>query len=159
MRAFDLGADLASESEAGNLQSSAVFRNLTSAFPHERGIVQRTFAGDDQIGGTQMPVQVRLAREQFKTGDESRAQKRQQAKAQPACRASTGNDCKVMTESPAGDPRQLFQAGFGQLEIFRAQSLLRSINPRGAAFPEQWILHIHGHDQSLEPAPPPGEEI
>src|SRR5262245_28531396 len=76
--------DRSRQSDARNLLLATALRDSSDSFSHQRGSIEASFTGDDEIGGTQSLRKFREAREQFKSGFQPRAHKRHQSEAESA---------------------------------------------------------------------------
>src|ERR1051326_3234820 len=84
--ALDAGSHRPGQSDAGNSQFAAALHDLTDPFAHERGVVNRSFPSDDQVGRLKTMVKVCISAKQSESWLKSRAEECQQAESQPARR-------------------------------------------------------------------------
>src|ERR1022692_841202 len=139
------------KSETGSFQLPTTPCNFSSALAHQRGLIQLSFAGDNQIYRTQSLIQIRQSREKIEAGFESPAEKCEQAKSKPTGRTCAGNSREIFAGIFLNSSRQSAQRASRRLKIKRAQSFLWSVNPCRPANAEQRILHVHGHNQFVKP--------
>ena len=136
----------AGDSDTGDFHVPAQARQLSNAFAHQSLLIERTFAGENQVCFLKTLLQICSARENFKTRFRCGTQKRQQSEAQPASRPGSGDFREVLFQSRFRNLRKLRQGCFSGEEIFFAETFLRAVNAGRSAKTEKRILHIKGDD-------------
>lgn len=109
------GARFGEHAAKGDTESEALAEaaKLADAFAHERGFVERAFAGEDEVHLAQAAHEVGVAGEEGEAGLEFCAEKKAQAEAESAGRAGAGflgAEAGKLCFGDAGELAQIFSA-------------------------------------------------
>jgi hypothetical protein len=121
---------------------AAALGDVADAFAHEAGFVERTFAGDDEVGFGEAPIKGGVVSEQVAAGDRLGLNESHQGEAETPGGSRPGLGGVVHVEVSAADTSELAQGSLGALHIIRAQTFLRAVNAGGAPGTEQEVLDV-----------------